>query len=178
MYKLLWCVYLMTIVSICRFVRDIWDRAMDRCYHLFPCLSDPGTFASFNIFILWRNFFFFLHVKCLYKVPAEESFFIWLKTFVGFSLVIVIMTFVGQKSWFVSIFRYKMNGHMCVVVCFNYVNFWKFGLGFDVWEVGFSSEIFAGSEIGVGDAASDIRWHSLSVWWRFDRKDKTRAMVC
>lgn len=131
----------------------------------------------FQYFHFMKKFFFFFF-KCLYKVPAEESFFIWLKTFVGFSLVIVIMTFVGQKSWFVSIFRYKMNGHMCVVVCCNYVNFWKFGLGFDVWEVGFSSEIFAGSEIGVGDAASDIRWHSLSVWWRFDRKDKTRAMVC
>nr|XP_023890166.1 protein S-acyltransferase 10 [Quercus suber]POE63860.1 protein s-acyltransferase 10 [Quercus suber] len=39
----------MTIVSLCRFVRDIWDRAMDRCYHLFPCLSDPVRRSSLGL---------------------------------------------------------------------------------------------------------------------------------
>lgn len=33
----------------------------------------------------------------------------------------------------------------------------------DIWEVGFSAEIFAGSEIGDGDGASGVRWHSFSV---------------
>ena len=88
----------MTIVSICRFVRDIWDRAMDRCYHHFPCLSDPGTFSSFNFFVILKKKKNLLQFKCLYKVPAEDFFFFGLKKFMGFSLVIVIMTFMAEKK--------------------------------------------------------------------------------
>ncbi len=42
----------MTIVGFCRLVRDTWDRAMDRCHHLFPCLADPGTLSSFSLFVI------------------------------------------------------------------------------------------------------------------------------
>ena len=112
------------------------------------------------------------------KFQLRIFFFFGLKKFMGFSLVIVIMTFMAEKK--LISFHFQLQNEWTYVGLFVLImyNFWKFGLGFDIWEVGFSSEIFAGSEIGVGDAASDIRWHSLSVWWRFDRKDKTRAMVC
>ncbi|GMY11127.1 protein S-acyltransferase 10 [Fagus crenata] len=39
----------MTIVGFCRLVRDTWDRAMDRCHHLFPCLADPARRSSLGL---------------------------------------------------------------------------------------------------------------------------------
>ena len=148
----------------------------------------PLSLSLWSRYLLFFQFFrymkkkkkkkFLLQFKCLYKVPAEDFFFFGLKKFMGFPLVIVIITFMAQKK--LISFHFQLQNEWTYVGLFVLImyNFWKFGLGFDIWEVGFSSEIFAGSEIGVGDAASDIRWHSLSVWWRFDRKDKTRAMVC
>ncbi|KAA8547563.1 hypothetical protein F0562_003992 [Nyssa sinensis] len=36
----------MTTVGFCRPFRDTWDRARDRCYRFFPCLSDPARRSS------------------------------------------------------------------------------------------------------------------------------------
>lgn len=39
----------MTMVDICRPLREIWDRASERCYHWFPCLSDPARRSSLGL---------------------------------------------------------------------------------------------------------------------------------
>uniref|UniRef100_A0A5B7A173 S-acyltransferase n=1 Tax=Davidia involucrata TaxID=16924 RepID=A0A5B7A173_DAVIN len=36
----------MTMVDLCRPFRYTWNRASDRCYHFFPCLSDPARRSS------------------------------------------------------------------------------------------------------------------------------------
>ncbi|XP_041019728.1 protein S-acyltransferase 10-like isoform X1 [Juglans microcarpa x Juglans regia] len=40
---------MMMMEGICRPVRDTWDQAMDRCYRLFPCLSDPARRSSLGL---------------------------------------------------------------------------------------------------------------------------------
>ncbi|KAG7968730.1 hypothetical protein I3843_08G169200 [Carya illinoinensis] len=39
----------MVIEGVCLPIRDTWDQAMDRCYRLFPCLSDPAQRSSLGL---------------------------------------------------------------------------------------------------------------------------------
>ncbi|KAK9265528.1 hypothetical protein L1049_001773 [Liquidambar formosana] len=39
----------MKMAELCRPFRDIRDRVVDRCYHLFPCLSDPARRSSLGL---------------------------------------------------------------------------------------------------------------------------------
>lgn len=50
---------LMTRVGLCRPFRDARDRAGERCFEVFPCLSDPGN--SFHC----SSFFFFFSFRLL-----------------------------------------------------------------------------------------------------------------
>lgn len=54
------------MISICRPARDSWDRAMERCYGVLPCLSDPGTHNfSFIIDFSW--------LEIIFDLVAEEK---------------------------------------------------------------------------------------------------------
>lgn len=93
------CCILMTIISICRPSRDSWDRAMDRCYRILPCLSDPGTH---NFPFLLKFLFFGIFINFGRWENSERGSY-WLKCFSGlFSSVHLHWTedFLGQ--WIIS----------------------------------------------------------------------------
>ncbi|KAH7519848.1 hypothetical protein FEM48_Zijuj08G0080800 [Ziziphus jujuba var. spinosa] len=68
----------MTITSICCPSRDSWDRTMDRCYRIVPCLSDPARrsalglkFALMMLHLIYGGVLFLFDGDLIEKTKTE-----------------------------------------------------------------------------------------------------------
>ncbi|KAF3440375.1 hypothetical protein FNV43_RR18659 [Rhamnella rubrinervis] len=85
----------MTIMSICRPSRDSWDRSMERCYGVFPCLSDPARRSALGLkFALVMLHLIYLGVLFLFDGDLIEK--------------------TKREPWYTALFCFSLLQH-----CFN-----------------------------------------------------------